>query len=226
MTTGWRELIFPPSQAGAQSQAGAATGPGATDLAPGPERNSRLTVATAVVLLVILAAEGATLLSVRRLLSWHIFLGMLVVPPVLLKLGSTSYRFARYYLGSPPYRQKGPPPPVLRLLGPLVALSTIGLLATGLGLVVLSPASPWQARMLLAHKASFVIWFGAMTVHVLGHIAETARIAPRDWVRSTRQPGAGARHWLVALSVAAGVPLGLAFMGRASWWLGNVHLHH
>lgn len=192
----------------------------------GPERNSRLTAMTAVVLLIILAAEGATLLSVRTLLNWHIFFGMLVVPPVVLKLASTSYRFARYYLGSPAYRRKGPPPPLLRLLGPLVAVSTISLLASGIALVVVNHASSWQGRLLLLHKASFVIWFGAMTLHVLGHIAETARVAPRDWARSSRERGAGVRQWLVATSVAAGVPLGIALMGQAGPWLSAFYSHH
>jgi hypothetical protein len=218
MTASWRQLVLPRAATTEPSDA-----PGD---ASGPERNSRLTVATAVVLLVILAAEGVTLLSVRRLLSWHIFIGMLVIPPVALKIGSTFYRFVRYYLGSPAYRRRGPPPPLLRVVGPIVVVSTIALLATGLALVILSRSSSWQARLLLAHKASFVIWFGAMTIHVLGHIAETARIAPRDWVPSKRQPGAGTRQWLVAASVAAGIPLGLAFMGRAGSWLGTVHLHH
>ena len=25
------------------------------------------------------------------------------------------------------------------------------------------------------------MWFGAMTVHVLGHLVDTYRLAPRDW---------------------------------------------
>ena len=64
----------------------------------GTEGNRRLTAATAAVLLVLLAAEGATLLAMDSLLSVHMFLGMLLIPPVALKLASTGYRFARYYL--------------------------------------------------------------------------------------------------------------------------------
>src|SRR6516164_3578640 len=70
--------------------------------------NARLTGATAAVLLVLLAAEGATVLSVRSLLTLHVFIGMLLVPPVLVKIGSTGWRFVRYYRGSPAYRRKGP----------------------------------------------------------------------------------------------------------------------
>ena len=54
----------------------------------GPERNTQLTALTGVVLLALLAVEeGFTLLSLRSLLSWHIFVGVLVVPVVALKLG-------------------------------------------------------------------------------------------------------------------------------------------
>ena len=70
---------------------------------PGVAGNARLTGTTAVVLIVLLAAEGVTILSIRHLLSVHLFLGFLLIPPVLLKLASTGYRFLRYYTGSRRY---------------------------------------------------------------------------------------------------------------------------
>ena len=68
----------------------------------GPEANARLTAATAAVLLVLLAAEGVTVLRIHRLLAAHVFIGMLLIPPVVLKLGSTLYRFGRYSRGRVP----------------------------------------------------------------------------------------------------------------------------
>jgi len=47
----------------------------------GVEANARLTGSIAAVLLVLLAAEGLTILRVGRLLTWHVFLGMVLVPP-------------------------------------------------------------------------------------------------------------------------------------------------
>lgn len=73
----------------------------------------------AVVFFVLLAAEVLTLLRIHALLNQHVFIGMLLVPPVLLKVGNTTWRFSRYYLGSPKYRRKEPPPVVRRLLGPV-----------------------------------------------------------------------------------------------------------
>ena len=55
---------------------------------------------------------------------------------MLLKIGSTGWRFVRYYRGSPAYRRKGPPPVLLRLLGPAVVILTVVLLASGVALVV------------------------------------------------------------------------------------------
>ena len=181
--------------------------------------NARLTAANAVVLLVLLAAEGLTILSVRQLLSPHVFIGVVLIPPVLLKVGSTMWRFARYYTGAPAYRRKGPPPVLLRLLGPVVVILTLVLLFSGVGLVLVSRT--WLPLLLKVHQASFVLWFGAMTIHVLGHLGEVVRLAPRDWMRRARREvtGAGTRQWLIAASVVAGVLLGFLLLGHVGHWL-------
>lgn len=187
----------------------------------GVEGNARLTAATGAVLLVLLAAEGVTVLRVRQLLTPHVFIGMMLVPPVLLKVVTTTYRFVRYYAGSPAYRRKGPPPVVLRLLGPFVVASTLVVIGTGIALLFV-PRS-LRGPMLFLHKASFVLWFGGMTIHVLGHLLETASLAPRDWVRRRRRstPGATARQWVLVSSVAAGIPLGLVLLDRVGPWLAS-----
>lgn len=186
----------------------------------GPEGNARLTGTTAAVLFVLLAAEGLTILSVRSLLTPHVFIGLLLVPPVLLKTGSTLWRFARYYRGDPAFRRKGPPPALLRLLGPFVILLTLAVLATGVALLLVGPAL--RPGLLFLHKASFVLWLGAMSVHVLGHLADTARLAPRDWMRRTRRDvtGAGLRQWAIAVSLVCGLLLALMLVGRTGSWLG------
>lgn len=192
----------------------------------GPEANTRLTAATALVLLVLLAAEGFTILAIGPLLSWHVFIGMLLVPPTLLKLGTTGYRFARYYLRSPAYVRRGAPPALLRLVGPFVVVLTVVLFASGIALLLVAGSH----RLLLAvHKASFVLWFGAMTVHVLGHLAETLRRGGRDWTRRWRSavPRAGLRQWVLVGAVALGIPLGIAVLPSVGPWLVSYgHLAH
>jgi hypothetical protein len=192
----------------------------------GVAANARLTATNAAVLIVLLAAEGATILRVRQLISPHVFLGIVLIPPVLLKLGSTGYRFVRYYRGAPAYRRKGPPPVLLRLLGPVVAILTLVLLASGVALLLAGPA--WSRELLFVHKASFVLWFFAMTVHVLGHLPEVARLAPRDWLRRTRRDvsGAGTRQWLIAASLVAGALLGLVTLSLVAPWLASAHVGH
>jgi hypothetical protein len=82
----------------------------------GTEGNEILTIAAAVVLVPLLVAEGITVVHMRGLLSTHMFIGLVLIPPVLLKLGSTGYRMASYYASSRAYRLKGPPLLPLRLM--------------------------------------------------------------------------------------------------------------
>jgi hypothetical protein len=82
--------------------------------------NARLTGSAGLILLLLLFVEGVTVLLLRPLLSVHVFVGMLLIPPVGLKLASTGYRFARYYTNSPTYRREGPPQLLLRVIAPFV----------------------------------------------------------------------------------------------------------
>jgi hypothetical protein len=185
----------------------------------GTEANARLTSSTALVLLVLLAIEGLTVLQVRSLLTLHVFIGMLLVPPILVKLSSTIWRFAKYYAGSREYREKGPPPVVLRLLGPFISLLTIILFGSGI-LLLLGPLA-WRGTMLTLHQASFVVWFAFMTVHVLCHIKETVDLSTKDWIARTKVKVAGSRWRRLAIttSLVSGVVLGIVTMPAVGPWL-------
>jgi hypothetical protein len=184
----------------------------------GVDGNARLTGFVAVLLFLLLALEGFTILRVHSLLALHIFVGMVLLPLALLKTASTGYRFARYYLGDDAYVRKGAPPILLRLAGPFVVLLTIAVLGTGIAVAVVGRGG----HLLLLHKASFILWFGVMTVHVLGHIFETVPLAIADWRRSTRRavPAAGLRVSLVLATLGVGVLLGLATLNWAHTWHG------
>ena len=75
----------------------------------GVERNEQLTAATGVVLIVLLAVEGVTILFLRPLLTMHELVGLILIPPVVLKLGATGYRFVRYYQGQAAMWRRGRP---------------------------------------------------------------------------------------------------------------------
>ena len=198
------------------------------DTTGGAEGNERLTALTGMVLLVLLAAEGVTILSVRRLLTLHFFIGMLVIGPVVLKACSTIYRFARYYAGAAAYRRKGPPAPLLRLLGPVVLVTSVAVIGTGVMLGLTGPSTTW----LFLHKASFVLWFGAMTVHVLAYVWRLPRLARGDLAgRAGRRAnevlaGRAARWLLLTASVLVGLLLAVLTVHRAGAWAGLSGLAH
>jgi hypothetical protein len=186
---------------------------------PGVTGNARLTGAAAAALLVLLAAEGATIPFIGPLLGPHIFIGMLLIPPVLLKLGSTGYRFARYYSGNPVYVRKGPPNLALRVLAPGVILTTLALFGTGVALLVAGPPSN---TLIFAHKLSFIAWVALMTLHVLGHLLEVPALVLPDWRRSgppeARLAGAGGRTMALGLAILAGAALALFTYSAAGPW--------
>jgi hypothetical protein len=182
--------------------------------AGGTEGNERLTALTGSILLAGFAVEGVTLLALGRLLTLHVFLGMLLIGPVLLKIGSTGYRFIRYYAGAVPYVRKGPPAPLLRVLGPLVILTSLTVLGSGVGLAVAGPhRGPW----LLLHKASFLLWFGVMTIHVLTYAWRLPRLlrgGPGAGVLSST----GIRWALVGVSLLGGLLIAILTVHLAVPW--------
>jgi hypothetical protein len=189
----------------------------------GPAGNVRLTSWTGLLLLVLLAVEGFTLLSLGSLLSVHLWVGALLVPPVLLKSATTGWRIVRYYTGDPDYVRAGPPPLLLRLLGPLVVLLTLSVLGTGLALVLLGQDSfrsyaGLPLSMLTLHKASFVLWFAVMALHVLARTVPALRVLSRRAPGEAATAGSGARVGLLAGVLAAGVLLGFVVLNASTWW--------
>jgi hypothetical protein len=189
--------------------------------AAGPEGNEHLTAMTGAVLLVGFAVEGVTILELHRLLWLHFAVGFLLIGPVLLKVGSTMYRFIRYYARSEPYVRKGPPAPLLRVLGPLVILTSLAVLATG---VVLAVVGPGNGNWLFLHKASFVLWFGVMTVHVVAHAPRLPRLLARNLTRGpvpARSPGAAARYLALSGALAGGIAVAALASHLSSQWNGG-----
>jgi hypothetical protein len=188
----------------------------------GVDGNERLTAATGVVLVVLLAALGVTILSIGPLIWWHVLLGMLLIPPVLLKLGSTGWRFVRYYTGAPEYVRRGPPLPLLRLMAPLVVAATLAVFATGVALLVVGPGEGFLVGL---HKASFVVWLAVTGVHVLVHLREIPRLVAADWRRRLAvrtEPGVSGIAWrrlLLAATLVVGAVLAIATVRYAQPWV-------
>jgi hypothetical protein len=184
---------------------------------PGVEGNARITGALGAVIFSLLFIEGITVLRVNDLLTLHVVVGMLLVAFVTVKIGSTGYRFVRYYTGEASYTAKGPPHVLLRVLGPVVVITTVALLGTGIAAALGGRQTEW---LLPAHKASFILWFGAMTVHVLGHALQTPALAVADLRRHgrVRVPGAARRLWLLTGTTLFAVLLAVMGIGLAHRW--------
>lgn len=193
----------------------------------GPAGNALLTAWVGVVLLVLFVAELVTLLDVQGLITWHVALGAVLIPPALAKTASTGWRIARYYTGNGSYRQAGPPPLVLRLLGPLVVLTTLALLASGVVLVVLGQGVSreplavvlgFRVDWITVHQASFIAWGAATGLHVLGRLVPAVRLVARRSGTDGRVPGSVLRGGVVLLGAAAAVVAAVLLVhADASW---------
>ncbi|MFI7587648.1 hypothetical protein ACIB24_11290 [Spongisporangium articulatum] len=176
----------------------------------GPAGNARLTAWTGLLLLVLFVAELLTLLDVGGLISWHLAIGALLVPPALLKTGSTGWRLVRYYLGDADYGQAGPPVPLLRALGPLVVISTLALLGSGLLLVLIGPDPARTTLFTLPllrvdyvtlHQAVFIAWATVTGAHLLARLVPAVKLTVPGPGRGA-VPGNASRALVVLLSVA------------------------
>jgi hypothetical protein len=176
--------------------------------------NERLTAATGAVLIVLLLVLGVTLLRLRSLLSVHLFVGLLLIPPVLLKMASTGYRFVRYYTHDQHYRSKGPPPALMRMLAPLLVISTVVVFVSGVALLLIGPSS--RSALLPIHKVSFIVWGLVFAVHVLGHLAELPRALELDSGPSRGRTG---RLLSLAGALVGGAVLAVAFVPQFGPWL-------
>ena len=183
-----------------------------------PAGTLALTALAGTALLVLLAVEGATIPAIRQLLSVHIFVGMLLLGPVGLKLASTGYRFGRYYGRDREYVRLGPPAPLMRfLVAPVVVSSTLVLFGSGVALL----AVPHRGLVLELHKASFLVWFGALSLHVLGYATRAGRNIVGEFTARSAA-GRGCRLGLVVLAIGAGVVVAAMTYHLAHPWLHGV----
>lgn len=193
------------------------------------EGNERLTAAVGVVLIVLLAALGVTILRIRALTSAHLFIGLLLIPPVLLKMASTGYRFTRYYTRDSSYRARGAPPILLRMSAPVVVAATIAVFATGVALLIAGPSASGTLRLL--HKATFIVWVAFTALHVLGHLGDVqnAFLARRAGRVEYNRLAAGSigRTLSLAGAVTAGLVIAILLIPHfAAWSHFEAFRHH
>jgi hypothetical protein len=182
-----------------------------------PRGNERLTAMTGAVLLVLFIAECLTLLNLGGFLTVHVFLGFVLLGPVCLKIGSTLWRFTRYYTGSVPYVRKGPPNPLERVVGPLVILTTLAVLGTGVALVVEGPGNgPWHQL----HREAFLVWVAVILIHLASYLPKLPGLLASQPADRARELLAArvTRCLLLSGALAAGLVLALLTYHLAYSW--------
>ena len=192
-----------------------------------PDGNERLTAAVGVLLLVPILVELATILfGVHTFMSLHVFVGLALIPAVLLKLGSTGWRFARYYTGSRAYVAHGAPQLAMRLLAPLLVAATVILFGSGVAMGVLHGHSLEIARRL--HGPASVVWLVLVGVHVLVYL-KRALTSSKDDLRSTSRrevQGATWRTYTLAAALMIGLVAGAATVPAQHRWVDLRRHHH
>jgi hypothetical protein len=193
----------------------------------GPAGNARLTAWLGILLLAASLVECGTLVSLQRLVAVHIFVGALLVPLALFKTAATTWRMVRYYAGSADYRRAGPPPLLLRLLGPLVVLTSLAVLGTGLALIALGAdgsygqmfsAGGFSVDPFTLHKVAFVLWLVVTSAHTLARLVPAAQLMLNRGSAARVVPGRSSRITVLVASAAAAVVVGIVVLAASNDW--------
>lgn len=182
----------------------------------GVDGNARMTALLGVIVLVAFAIESITVIDVRQMFTWHVFVGLFIVPVVCFKLATTGYRFWHYYRGAAAYRTKGAPHPILRISAPLLIVATLSML--GAGIVTLAVGPQHSDTWLTIHQGSVIAWAVMISVHFLGHALETWRLTTDEMRAKPPIPRRSLRLIFVAASLAIGLTVGVASLGWTSAW--------
>lgn len=183
-----------------------------TDKGP-TEGNHRLTALTGSLLAPLLAAIFLTGLLMDAWWHVHYIVGFVLIPVVALKLASTGYRALRYYTRDPIYLAAGPPELLPRLLAPLLALSVVTALATGVALFIQHSRGGTLSTL---HTDASVCSVALIGLHVLTYVADALATVGRE-LRSRLSRSASTRLAAVAATLLLGLILAAVTYGAGVW---------
>jgi membrane-associated phospholipid phosphatase len=181
----------------------------------GVEGNRRLTSLTGVLQVAVLAAVILSGLVFGSAPGLHFFVSFLAIPLTVLKLGSTGWRFAGYYLlRTRAYRTAGPPTVMPRVLSPLLVVSAVVAFATG---VALFAEGSTRGTLATLHTDSAVVFILLVLVHVAVHARTAWMASASDLRRAPPVRGAPAR-WAAVIAVSvAGLVLAVGLTFAYPW---------
>src|SRR6266568_9680101 len=182
--------------------------------------NERMTGLAGAVLLVLILIELVSAAILRTLLSIHVFAGVLLAGPLVVKLGSTFWRFLRYYTGSPAFVRRGPPHLALRVMAPLLIATTLVVIGSGIGLMVTGPR--FAGPLLPLHGFSVLVWLPLIAIHVLAHIRRVPHLVADDWSKPSGRslaPGRGLRFGMNLGALMGGALAAILLLPVAVPWI-------
>jgi hypothetical protein len=158
-------------------------------------------------------------------MSLHVFVGLALIPAVLLKLASTGWRFARYYTRKEAYVEHGTPQIAMRLLAPLFVAATVVLFSSGVAMGILHGHALVVARRL--HGPASVVWLALFGVHALVYLKQ-ALVSSSDEVIAAGPPLPGRRRrgYVIATAVASGLVIGAVTVPAQHHWVRLPRDHH
>src|SRR5258705_3388962 len=122
---------------------------------------------------------------------------------------------ASYYRRSAEYVRRGPPALLIRtIVAPVLVVSTIALIATGIAAAALD-----QSGLLLTlHKLSFFVWLGAMSLHVLTRGLKLPRVLDADLLHRDAVSGRRARQLMLTRTLTVRLVLALTTLPLVDNW--------
>ena len=110
----------------------------------------------------------------------HFYAGLASIPFLLAKYGSTSFRFAGYYLHLPRFKKAGPPGLLPRIFSPLLALDFFVLYFSGLYMLfhyyyTVTNIPPYEFKPVQVHLWASILAVPLIAVHLGSHLIEVAR---------------------------------------------------
>ena len=165
----------------------------------------------------------------------HFYVGIASIPFLLAKYGSTSIRFAGYYLRVPRFKAAGPPSLVPRVLSPLLAADFFVLYFSGLYMLfhyyyTVTNIWPHDLNPVQLHLWAAIIGAPLIAIHLLWHLqsalrSTTGRSTVTEPTRAYAETPRGrlTRRALLGALAVSGVGLALVFQNtpRAHGALGD-----
>lgn len=175
-----------------------------------------------VALLVLSALEALTALDLRVAIFWHIVIGLVLLPVLVLKLALATWRFVSFYRADGPTHVRTAPWFPLRVLAPLLVVVTVLLVLSGTELTFAGPSSFSDTFLAPAHFLLAGIWLLLLFIHTAAYLKRSVISTAHD----VRRAIAGGLGGLVRiLVVLASLTVGIAVASYLGTTQANAWQH-